>query len=165
MELGYSNEINRLLRELIDEAAPRYRRLDGSYDRMALTTDTLDTLRIDYPERYEEFAQTSDLKSIFDKVNSRLSSAKTGMSDGSDSAAPVQTRLNLNIPVPGRRDGDVKSIYECRLREVMLDAMKREEQIAANQAALREERAVIKYMLEAGASMDDYVKDYFKQAA
>lgn len=166
--MGYSHELNKLIKELIDEEAPFYHDGDQHYRRHELASAVLNRLKDEHPDDYAEFLPNCEMETILLKVNRRLQSPKTRLAttkEAGDEQGEYQLRLNLNIPIPGQREGAMKPIFECTLREVMLDSMKREEKVQADQAVLSEERKVIRYMVDQGASMDDFVRDYFRQAA
>lgn len=166
--MGYSAELNKLIRELIEEEAPYYHKGNQEYDRHGLAAAVLSRLEEDHEEYEVEFTSQTREAGMLGKVNGRLASPKTILATGGnvgDEDGPFQMRFNLNIPIAGRREGAMKPIYHCTLREVMLDAEKRGDQIEANRVVLRQEQNIIKYMLENGAELDDHVRDFFVEAA
>jgi hypothetical protein len=169
--VGYGPEINKVLNAIIDEEAPFYRELEfGEYRREELTHAVDGRFAAEHPDLSEAFANVTRFEGILGKVSKRLHSPKTKMREKTDDSNGMveedfRPRLNLNIPVPGQQKGATKNVMDCTLREVMLDITKREKKIAEDQAAVAQERRIVRSMLESGAELDEFVRDYFVLAA
>jgi hypothetical protein len=167
--VGYSQELNALIRSLIDEEVPYYyRKNDREYNQYELAAAVRLRLRDEHPEYENEFIERSAEDSMVRKVKDRLGSPKTQLATSTltgDKDGPYQTRLNLNIPIPGQKSGAMTPVYECTLREVMLEVNKRTKYIDENRMVLKDLQDIVSSMLERGAELDDYVKDFFEEAA
>lgn len=166
--MAYSQELNTLIRNLIDEEVPYYRRNNREYNEYELAAAVRLRLTDEHPEYENEFIERSAEDSMVRKVKNRLGSPKTQLATSTlagDKDGPYQTRLNLNIPIPGQKSGAMMPVYECTLREVMLEVNKRTKLIEDNRAVLQQLQEIVSYMLEHGAELDDYVKDFFREAA